>query len=116
MFAEGKRAAILTRGYRGGAQADAAGIPRADEVALLRERLAGARNWVWATTGTAAGKMLERHGVEWFILDDGFQHLALERDADIVLMDATDPFGGGRVVAGGAMREPRGRWHAPMLL
>jgi tetraacyldisaccharide 4'-kinase len=51
--------------------------------------------------------MLERHGAEWFILDDGFQHLALERDADIVLIDATDPFGGGRVLPAGRMREPR---------
>ncbi len=108
LFAGGKKAAILTRGYRGGAQADAAGVPRADEVALLRERLGGRAQLGVGSDRYAAGKILERHGVEWFILDDGFQHLALERDADIVLIDATDPFGGGRLLPAGRMRERRG--------
>jgi tetraacyldisaccharide 4'-kinase len=50
--------------------------------------------------------VLARHGVEWFVLDDGFQHLKLSRDADIVLVDATDPFGGGMVLPAGRLREP----------
>ena len=50
---------------------------------------------------------------EWFILDDGFQHLALERDADIVLLDATDPFGGGQLLPAGRLREPRGALAVP---
>src|SRR5579872_975996 len=41
LASEGKRAAILTRGYRGSGQADARGIPQSDEVALLHERLGG---------------------------------------------------------------------------
>jgi tetraacyldisaccharide 4'-kinase len=49
---------------------------------------------------------LAKDGAEWFILDDGFQHLALERDADILLLDATDPFGGG-ILPSGRLREPR---------
>jgi tetraacyldisaccharide 4'-kinase len=40
------------------------------------------------------------------VLDDGFQHLALERDVDLVLVDATDPFGGGRMLPLGRLREP----------
>ena len=40
------------------------------------------------------------------MLDDGFQHLKLARDADIVLVDATDPFGGGMVLPAGRLREP----------
>jgi tetraacyldisaccharide 4'-kinase len=40
------------------------------------------------------------------ILDDGFQHLRLERDLDIVLVNALDPFGGGAVLPLGNMREP----------
>src|SRR3989442_13859497 len=51
--------------------------------------------------------MLERHGVEWFVLDDGFQHLRLARDADIVLIDATDPFGGGFLLPAGRLRAPK---------
>ncbi len=41
-----------------------------------------------------------------FILDDGFQHLALQRDVDIVLLDATDSFGGGGILPAGRLREP----------
>lgn len=41
-----------------------------------------------------------------FVLDDGFQHLPLARDEDVVLIDATDPFGGGWCPPGGRLREP----------
>ncbi len=41
LAAEGKHAAILTRGYKGTEDAGASGLPQSDEVALLRERLAG---------------------------------------------------------------------------
>jgi tetraacyldisaccharide 4'-kinase len=40
------------------------------------------------------------------VLDDGFQHLKLSRDVDVVLVDATDPFGGGMVLPAGRLREP----------
>ncbi|HKV29068.1 MAG TPA: tetraacyldisaccharide 4'-kinase, partial [Candidatus Acidoferrales bacterium] len=53
------------------------------------------------------GRGLEsRRGVECFILDDGFQHLRLARDVDIVLLDATSPFGGGHLLPAGRLREP----------
>ena len=52
------------------------------------------------------GEVLARHGIDWFVLDDGFQHLKLARDADIVLVDATDPFGGGMTLPAGRLREP----------
>jgi tetraacyldisaccharide 4'-kinase len=42
-----------------------------------------------------------------FVLDDGFQHLALERDVDLVLIDVTNPFGGGTMLPLGRMREPQ---------
>ncbi len=41
-----------------------------------------------------------------FLLDDGFSHLRLARDVDIVLIDALNPFGGGEVVPLGRLREP----------
>jgi tetraacyldisaccharide 4'-kinase len=41
-----------------------------------------------------------------FILDDGFQHWALKRDIDIVLIDSTNPFGNGRLLPEGILREP----------
>jgi tetraacyldisaccharide 4'-kinase len=103
---EGKHAAILTRGYRGTAAPDANGVPQSDEVALLRERLAGKAQLGVGADRYKSGMVLAKHGIDWFVLDDGFQHLKLSRDADVVLVDATDPFGGGMVLPAGRLREP----------
>jgi tetraacyldisaccharide 4'-kinase len=103
---EGRRVGILTRGYKGSAD-DARGEPQSDEVAIFRERLAH-----HVSIGVGAGRYengmtLARHGIEWFVLDDGFQHMQLARDVDIVMIDASDPFGGGRLLPAGLLREPR---------
>jgi tetraacyldisaccharide 4'-kinase len=103
---EGKHAAILTRGYRGTTHAGASGVPQSDEVALLRDRLAGKVQLGVGADRYKNGMVLARHGIDWFVLDDGFQHLKLSRDADVVLVDATDPFGGGVVLPAGRLREP----------
>jgi tetraacyldisaccharide 4'-kinase len=101
----GKKTAILTRGYRGRMN-DGGGEVQSDEVALLRERLAGKVQLGVGADRYKSGTVLARHGVDWFVLDDGFQHLKLARDADVVLVDATDPFGGGMVLPAGCLREP----------
>jgi tetraacyldisaccharide 4'-kinase len=106
LAAEGKHAAILTRGYRGTASSGPSGVPQSDEVALLRERLKGKVQLGVGASRYASGMVLARHGVDSFVLDDGFQHLKLARDADVVLVDATDPFGGGMVLPAGRLREP----------
>jgi tetraacyldisaccharide 4'-kinase len=103
---EGRHAAILTRGYRGTADSSANGVPQSDEVALLRERLAGKIQLGVGADRYKNGMILAKHGIDWFVLDDGFQHLKLSRDADVVLVDATDPFGGGLVLPAGRLREP----------
>jgi tetraacyldisaccharide 4'-kinase len=103
---EGKRVAILTRGYRGTADVSTQGVPQSDEVALLRERLSGKVEMGVGADRYKNGEILARHGTEWFVLDDGFQHIRLSRDADIVLIDATDPFGGGMTLPSGRLREP----------
>ncbi len=107
LLAEGKGVGILTRGYRAVGHSDARGILLSDEVALLRARLGGQVQFGIGPDRYAKGVTLERHGVEWFVLDDGFQHLQLGRDADIVLIDATDPFGGGHLLPVGRLREPK---------
>jgi tetraacyldisaccharide 4'-kinase len=107
----GRKVGVLSRGYRalpGGAGASGH-LPDArpwnDEVALLHGRLSqvglgiGARRF-------EKGRELERRGVDCFILDDGFQHLQLARDVDIVMIDAAKPFGGGHVLPSGRLREP----------
>jgi tetraacyldisaccharide 4'-kinase len=105
LVAEKKPCAILTRGYRGqNAGAGAAG--ESDEVRLLRARLGESVPIGVGADRFARGRELAGRGVRWFVLDDGFQHLQLARDVDIVLIDATNPFGGGLLPAG-RRREPR---------
>ena len=48
---------------------------------------------------------LREAGAELVIADDAFQHRALGRDADIVLIDAVCPFGSGKLIPDGIMRE-----------
>jgi len=103
---EGKKTAILTRGYRGSKDGDARGLPQSDEVAMLRERLSGQVQFGVGSDRHKSGTTLASHGVDWFVLDDGFQHLQLARNADVVLVDASDPFGGGMLLPAGRLREP----------
>lgn len=52
------------------------------------------------------GLYAEQLGAEVLLLDDAFQHLRLGRDLDILVLDATDPFGGFEMVPFGRLREP----------
>lgn len=106
LHAEGKRAAVLTRGYRG-VPAGPGGVPQSDEVAIYHARLQHLAELGVGANRFASGKILSRHGVEWFVLDDGFQHMQLARDVDIVLLDATDPFAEGWMIPAGLLREPK---------
>jgi tetraacyldisaccharide 4'-kinase len=108
----GKKTAVLSRGYHPLPQRSRAvagsEIPPGwnDEAALLHERLGDTVAIGVGANRFAKGGELESRGVECFILDDGFQHLQLARDLDIVLLDATNPFGGGRLLPAGRLREP----------
>jgi tetraacyldisaccharide 4'-kinase len=112
LVSEGKRVGILTRGYRGkkitkGNAGELGDDSDSDEVQLLKSRLGDRVAFGVGADRFERGRELARGGVNWFVLDDGFQHLALARDVDIVLIDATNPFGGGHVLPAGRMREPR---------
>lgn len=116
LVAEGKRVGILTRGYLGkqvsaktGATDSLAAqdFSSSDEVQLLRHRLGDRVAIGVGADRFTRGSELAKQGVEWFVLDDGFQHLALARDVNIVLVDATNPFGGGYLLPAGRLREPR---------
>ena len=115
LFDSGRRVGILSRGYHGTVRPDS--IPLKVAGAALRQRLSdevwllGQRLGENARLGVGAdrfahGLALERMGIECFVLDDGFQHLQLARDVDVVLIDATNPFGGGRLLPAGRLREP----------
>jgi tetraacyldisaccharide 4'-kinase len=59
--------------------------------------------------GQVKWRMAERAAreAELVLVDDGFSHWGLERDVDVVLVDALDPWGGGRMLPAGRLREPR---------
>jgi tetraacyldisaccharide 4'-kinase len=124
LLAEGKKVGILTRGYRGekippesetnsaaaattNATTTKAVTTTSDEVRLLQSRLGARVRFGVGANRYEQGRELAKRGVNWFVLDDGFQHLQLARDADIVLIDATNPFSGGRLLPAGHLREPR---------
>ena len=54
----------------------------------------------------AAQTVLDNFQNQVLLMDDGFQHYRLYRDADIVLLDAQDPFGGEALLPLGLLREP----------
>jgi tetraacyldisaccharide 4'-kinase len=99
-LAEGKRVAILSRGYRG-----AAGT--SDEIKLMKFRLQGRVAFGVGKNRFAEGHKLESHqSIDVFLLDDGFQHLQLARDLNILLMDASRPLTGEALLPAGQLREP----------
>jgi 3-deoxy-D-manno-octulosonic-acid transferase len=124
----GHTPAVLTRGYgrsssrtlvvRPGEQFDPAEC--GDEAAMLARQFArsalsipigiGANRYE-AGLRLLSGKIgfESAHGElrpDAVVLDDGFQHLGLERDVDLVLIDVTNPFGGGYMLPLGRLREP----------
>lgn len=94
-----ERVVILMRGY-------ASGPDGSDEVGLLRENLPAVRVCQGADRVRKGREALRDGEVDVFILDDGFQHLRLRRDLDIVAIDALCPFGFGRLLPRGYLREP----------
>jgi len=115
----GKRACVLTRGYgRANPQSQvvvsdgnkllASEREAGDEPYLLARNLIGLAAVVSNPDRAAAGEWaIKNLGSEVFVLDDGFQHLRLSRDLDIVTIDATNPWGGGSLLPYGRLREPR---------
>ncbi len=95
----GVRVAIASRGY--GA---AGGVN--DEALVLEENLPDCPHLLGTDRAELARIAFEELEAELLILDDGFQHRRLARDLDIVLLDALDPFGHGRLFPRGLLREP----------
>jgi tetraacyldisaccharide 4'-kinase len=92
------RVAILSRGYKG-----ARG--RNDEAMVLEENLPDVPHLQGADRVALAATAVEELEAELLILDDGFQHRRLGRDLDVVLLDATNPWGHGRHFPRGLLRE-----------
>jgi tetraacyldisaccharide 4'-kinase len=100
LAARGWRPAVLSRGYGAAAQ----GAPN-DEYRVLAANLPEVPHFASPDRLSAARRALDA-GADVLVLDDGFQHLRLHRDLDIVLLDALRPFDNGRVLPAGLLREP----------
>jgi tetraacyldisaccharide 4'-kinase len=77
-----------------------------DEPVLLAAGLPEVSVWVGSARWKTGEAAIRCDGAEVIILDDGFQHLSLERDVDLVLLDGKNPFGNGRLLPVGPLREP----------
>jgi tetraacyldisaccharide 4'-kinase len=99
-LSEGKRVAILSRGYQGSAGTS-------DEIELLKHRLEGRVRFGVGADRFAEGSKLEMaKPVDVFLLDDGFQHLKLARDLDIVMLDGSKRLTNEWLLPAGSLREP----------
>ncbi|MDA1312491.1 MAG: tetraacyldisaccharide 4'-kinase [Acidobacteria bacterium] len=119
LWAQGYQPAVLTRGYRRKsksrlviAEPGVEPVPAdvGDEAYLLWRRFSDQGMQVPIGVGAdryQVGCDLEaRFAVDVIVLDDGYQHFALERDFDLLIVDASRPFGGGRLLPLGLLREP----------
>jgi tetraacyldisaccharide 4'-kinase len=108
--------AILSRGYRGesppetvvsdGKTVYLSPEEAGDEPHLMAKRLRDVPVLIGKNRFLTGRIALQRFGVHGLILDDGFQHLQLRRDLDIVLIDSTVDFGDGHLLPRGILREP----------
>jgi tetraacyldisaccharide 4'-kinase len=114
----GRRVCVLSRGYgrenakqqvvvSDGEQIFSEVSSSGDEAMMLAQSLLGKCAVVCNADRVAAAHWaIENLKSEALILDDGFQHRRLERDLDIVMIDATNPFGNRRLLPAGILREP----------
>jgi len=117
LLAQGTRVAILSRGYRrtstdpyllvsNGEQLLVGPNEAGDEPFLMAQRCPRAIVAVGADRYELGYWVLDRFPVDCLILDDGFQHLGLYRDVNLLLVDATDAEGLAAPVPAGRLREP----------
>lgn len=114
---KGFRTAVLSRGYGGkysqplGVVTDGQNIlmdvrQAGDEPFLLAEKMQGIPLVIGRDRFRTGQYAIEKYRSEILILDDGYQHLALKRDVNILLLDSARPFGNGYLLPRGMLREP----------
>ena len=99
LVARSRRVAILSRGY------GSAHGPN-DEAMVLDRHLPDVAHLQHRDRVRSARQAVDKCHADVLVLDDAFQHRRLARDLDLVLLDATEPFGYGRVFPRGLLREP----------
>jgi len=112
-----QRLAILTRGYKRKSTEPILAVndgnkilstpqDAGDEPYLIASSLKGVPVIVGKDRYRSGQYAIERFGANLFILDDGYQHIRLHRDLNILLIDATNPSGNGHLLPKGVLREP----------
>jgi len=114
----GERVCVLSRGYKrenpqkrvlvsDGERILADVKTSGDEPFELAAKLLGVSAVIADANRARAGNWArENLGITAFVLDDAFQHRRVKRDLDIVCVDATNPFGSGKILPAGILREP----------
>ncbi|MBA4394137.1 MAG: tetraacyldisaccharide 4'-kinase [Desulfobacca sp.] len=114
---KGIRVAILSRGYRGTKMKTGAVI--SDGLSMLGTVEEGGEEPYWLAqklpgVPVVVGQDRYRSGLlcgqkwqtQWVVLDDGFQHLSLQREINILLLPGHQPYGTGKLIPLGRLREP----------
>ncbi len=96
------KTAVLTRGYK------LKSSDLADEPVILAKNCPDTEIIIDTDRAQGAKKAIAEYNAKLLIMDDGFQHRKLARDVDIVAVDATEPFGMGKLLPAGFLREPLG--------
>jgi 3-deoxy-D-manno-octulosonic-acid transferase len=112
----GSKPGLLTRGYGRTSHREVLFLDPKEHIsrsltgdeAQLCMRTAGAPIGIGSDRYAVGRHLLRAVDLRLLFLDDGFQHLQLHRDFDLVLIDALRPFGGGHFVPLGGLREPLG--------
>jgi len=118
LLAQGLRVAVLSRGYGGslegqlrvvsdGSKTLLSAAECGDEPFLLAQTIPGLMVVIGSDRYAAGLLAMERLNPDVFLLDDGFQHLRLQRDLNILLLDYARPFGNGWTLPAGLLREPK---------
>ena len=118
LIAQGARVVVLSRGYGGSCEGQTIVVSDGstlflsageggDEPFLLASTIPGLMVVIGPDRYTAGLLALEHLKPDVFLLDDGFQHLRLHRDLNILLLDYARPFGNGWALPAGLLREPK---------
>jgi tetraacyldisaccharide 4'-kinase len=117
LIKQGYKVAVLSRGYGGSLEgqcivvSDGLAVMRGphecgDEPYLLASTVAGLMVIIGPDRFAAGQLAMQQLAPDIFLLDDGFQHLRLWRDLNILLLDCSRPLGNGWVLPAGLLREP----------
>lgn len=109
-----RRVVLISRGY--GADRSADGSEKNDEAIEMEHRLPGVPHLQDPNRSLMSQIAVEEFKAQIIILDDAFQHRQLHRDLNVVLIDATLPFGYGRLLPRGLLREPLDSLHRADLV